>query len=107
MRGDEIERRNRQTVPVLDQGFNEQLGTLDVGDQRNAVVDGQASRHITPRDVATGSSKVVLGRKVDVKIQHAFGKQVIERMFPCMCIFNYFLILCIYLYKSTRDIIFL
>lgn len=65
---------------LSDDSLNEQLGILDVGNQRNSKVDSHSSRLVTLGDVTCGSSEPVLGRQVDVQVDQVIGKMLAQRV---------------------------
>jgi len=63
-----------------DDGLDEELRALDVGDERDGVVDGHSSRLVSSRDVGSGSSVSVVRGKVDVEIDEVLREMLLERV---------------------------
>ncbi|KAH3688292.1 hypothetical protein WICPIJ_000721, partial [Wickerhamomyces pijperi] len=61
-------------LDVSGQGFDQQLGVLDVGDQRNSVVNSHTTGLVTLRDVVGWSSESVGRWQVDVQVNQVLGQ---------------------------------
>ncbi|GKT45601.1 LOW QUALITY PROTEIN: uncharacterized protein ColSpa_05782 [Colletotrichum spaethianum] len=59
---------------VTGDGLNKDLGVLDVGYQRDLVVNGHTSGLVTLAHVVGRTTVLVVGRQVDVKINHVLGQ---------------------------------
>jgi len=63
-----------------DDRLDEELRALDVGDERDGVVDGHSSRLVSSRDVGSGSSVSVVRGKVDVEVDEVLREMLLERV---------------------------
>ncbi|GKT92902.1 LOW QUALITY PROTEIN: hypothetical protein Ct61P_10752 [Colletotrichum tofieldiae] len=64
---------------VTGDGLDKNLGVLDVGDQRDLVVDGHTSGLVTLAHVVGRTAVLVVGRQVDVEINHVLGQVLRQR----------------------------
>ena len=77
MRSLEIYRRDVKGVSP-DEGLEEQLGDLDVSDQRNGEVDSHTTSAVTLTGITGRTTVVVLGRQVDIHVDQVVRKMLGE-----------------------------
>lgn len=59
-----------------DQGFYQELGNLDIRDQRNRKIDSETTSAVPLAGVCGRAAVMVLGRKVDVHVDHVIRQML-------------------------------